>query len=215
MFSAADMPRLVLGALRTIAPVCLLLLVTPSHARVRITEALVDPIGNNVGNQKIELSNTGDTTVDIGGWWICGFFSYRQFPAGVSLAPGATYVIHVGASGTNDAQNYYTGAFPTLSATDDAFSLYNTNSFSSPSAIEDFVQWGAVGQARESTAISGGVWVSGEYVPVPPEGESIQICSDSIGSSGWLHALPNLGGVNNCPVPTGTTSWSHLKIQYR
>mgnify|MGYP002624534922 CR=1 FL=1 len=200
-----------------LAVLAALLISAPASAQIRISEVLANPVGPDAGNQKVELTNTATATINIGGWWICGFFAYRQFPASVPLAPGGKYVIHIGATGTNDSGNYYTGAFPTLSPTDDSFSLYWTNSFGSASAIADFVQWGATGQARENVAILAGVWPAGQYRPRAPEGGSVQLCVPAIGAADWHPGPPTLGSPNACepPVPENSTTWSRLKASYR
>lgn len=190
--------------------------VHPAFAQIRITEVLANPLGEDDGNQKVELTNVSAGNIDIGGWWICGFFAYRQFPTNVVLAPGARYVIHIGATGTNDGSNYYTGAFPTLSPTAAAFSLYWVNQFGSASAIADFVEWGATGQARENVAILAGIWPAGQFVPAAPEGESMQLCGTSAGSADWILGPPTLGSPNACepPVPGEVHTWGELKTQF-
>lgn len=170
-----------------------------AEAQVRITEVLADPAGADAGNQKVEITNLGDTLADIGGWRICVQFVYRTFPSPLSLDPGESYVVHVRSDGAGDDNNFFTGsAFPALAASDDSFGLYlPSGGFGSSSAIADYVGWGAGGQPRESVAVGAGIWGAGDFVPLPTEGQSIQLCDkDAHSSADWLAGEVSIGGSN-------------------
>jgi hypothetical protein len=191
-------------SLAALLALTLLLAAHPARAEVRITEVLADPLGTNDGNQKVEITNLGGASVDIGGWRICSQLKYATFHSPLTLDPDEILVVHVRANGTNDDNNFYTVTsnplFAELIPSDDSFGLYGpTGSFADPAAMRDFVQWGAGGQARENVAVSAGLWSAGDFVAVPGEGQSIELCDAGGGSSAaWRAASPTIGVLNNC-----------------
>lgn len=115
------------------------------NAQVRI--AKLDPATNSV-----TLKNYGSTNVPISGYWFCNFPAYGQVSSMTSVAsldPGEEVNI---ASSVNFA------------VADGEFGLYNTNSFGSSTAMEDYMQWGSAGHQRESVAVAKGIWTAGTFV---------------------------------------------------
>jgi len=115
------------------------------NAQVRI--AKLDPATNSV-----TLKNYGSTNVPISGYWFCNFPAYGQVSSMTSVAsldPGEEVNI---ASSINFA------------VADGEFGLYNTNSFGSSTAMEDYMQWGSAGHQRESVAVAKGIWTAGTFV---------------------------------------------------
>lgn len=116
---------------------------------VRISK--LDPSTNSVA-----LKNFGSSTVNISGYWFCNFPAYGQvssMTSTVMLNPGEEINI---ASSVNFA------------VADGEFGLYNTNSFGSSSALEDYIQWGNAGHQRESVAVAKGIWDAGTFINVAP-----------------------------------------------
>ena len=116
---------------------------------VRISK--LDPSTNSVA-----LKNFGSSTVDISGYWFCNFPAYGQvssMTSTVMLNPGEEINI---ASSVNFA------------VADGEFGLYNTNSFGSDTAMEDYIQWGNAGHQRESVAVAKGIWDAGTFINVAP-----------------------------------------------
>lgn len=116
---------------------------------VRISK--LDPNTNSVA-----LKNFGSSTVNISGYWFCNFPAYGQvssMTSTVMLNPGEEINI---ASSVNFA------------VADGEFGLYNTNSFGSDTAMEDYIQWGNAGHQRESVAVTKGIWDSGTFINVAP-----------------------------------------------
>ncbi len=114
-------------------------------AQVRI--AKLDPATNTV-----TLKNFGNTTVPISGYWFCNFPSYAQvsnMTSTASLAAGEEVVI---TSSIN------------FNVADGEFGLYNTNSFGSSSAMEDYMQWGSAGHQREGVAVNKGIWTANTFI---------------------------------------------------
>ena len=189
-----------------------------AEAQVRITEALVNPLGSDAGQQVVEITNLGSSTVSISGWRLVSPTAVAVLPNGRTLTAGARYLIHLTADGTNDALHYYTGpGFAPVSTAAHSLSLYAASgSIGEPSAMRDFVQWGAASQAGEQTAASASLWISGEFVPITSEGNSMQLCEvTGTGASAWIEASPTLGSPNDCSSQSEDSTWGRLKSFYR
>lgn len=116
---------------------------------VRISK--LDPATNSVS-----LKNFGSTTVPISGYWFCNFPAYAQvssMTSVTSLDPGEEINI---SSSINFA------------VADGEFGLYNTNSFGSTTAMEDYIQWGSANHQRESVAVAKGIWEDDTFINVAP-----------------------------------------------
>jgi hypothetical protein len=208
---------------RRAAAACLSIaaLVAPAvqaDAQVRITEALVNPLGSDAGQQVVEITNFGSGTVSISSWRLVSPNAIAVLPAGRTLAAGTRYQIHLTADGTNDPLHYYTGSgFAPVSAAANSLALYAASgSIGDPSAMRDFVQWGAASQAGEQTAASASLWISGEFVPITSEGNSMQLCEASgTGATAWIEAGPTLGAPNDCSSQSQGSTWGRLKSFYR
>jgi len=195
-----------------------LLIPALSQAQIRITEALVNPLGSDAGHQVVELANLGGTTLSIAGWRLVSPSGVAVLPAGRTLGPGARYLIHLSADGANDALHYYTGSgFGPVSVSAHSLALYaDSGALSDPSALRDFVQWGSPAQANEELAVSAGKWIGGEYVPITSEGNSMQLCGPTAtGATAWIEAAPTLGEANNCSSQSESSTWGRLKSFYR
>ena len=122
-----------------------LFLVVNINAQVRIVEVV--PSTN-----EITYHNYGSSTVDISSLWLCNFPDYANISGStLNLAAGAEVTV---VSTVNP-----------LSAADGEIAIYNTNSFSSSTAMEDYVQWGSGGHQREVVAVNKGIWTAGTFIP--------------------------------------------------
>lgn len=118
------------------------------------------------------LRNDGDTAIDLSGYFACNRPSYVELPAAL-LEPGATIDVSTGGL--------------SMSADDGELGVYNSQSFSSTSAIQAYVQWGSDGHGRTGTAVEAGVWTAGEFVA--NAGSSIVSSGSSpITASDWTSA---------------------------
>lgn len=180
-------------------------------SQVWISEVLYDPAGPDSSYQKIELENRGASAQALGNWSICIQFLYRRFPTGSSIAAGGRYTIHINRIGSNDATNWYTGPYVNLDKASDGISLYHTFSgFGTAANVEDYVGYGAGGQPRENVAVAAGLWTAGAFVPLAPEGQSVQFnpaatpptLPHPVGD--YCNAAPTIGAANVCSVPMGT-----------
>ncbi|MEM8509462.1 MAG: hypothetical protein AAF717_16645 [Bacteroidota bacterium] len=150
-------------------------------------------------NDQIELYNNGNETVDLSTYWMClgpgqyfriGDTAATDIVSGnVTLAPGEFLVISP----------------IVLTAPDDAggLGLYaNNDGFGDPANIRSFVQWGASGNARESVAVSAGIWNAGGYVPNAAPGQSIAYDGEGNSSEDWAATTtPTLGAANEITAP--------------
>lgn len=122
---------------------------TPPSPKVRINE--VDPT-----NQWVELYNGSSVPADIDGWWLCNLTNtadrYDQIgSADISLISGSLVM----------PPNSYVvlGWDGILNTSATELGLYNTNSFGSSAAIEDYVQYNGVpSSTRANVAVGAGVW---------------------------------------------------------
>ena len=101
-----------------------------AHAQVRITEVTMTATNN------VELTNFGAATVSLNPWFFCHRRTYGSRPSG-DIAPGQSRMFTVAS----------------LNLTSSDLGLYNSSSFATTTAMEDFVQWGGsfVSTGREGT----------------------------------------------------------------
>ncbi|MFK7832567.1 MAG: T9SS type A sorting domain-containing protein [Winogradskyella sp.] len=161
-----------------------------AQANVRILR--VDPATNSV-----TLKNFGDTDATISGYWFCVRPAYAQLDGMTSvttLAPDEELNV---ASSLN------------LVASNGEFALYNSSSFSSSTAILDFVQWGTgASSSREATAVAAGLWDAGTFVTTAPP---YQYSGDGTqnGVSNWvtlgIDDFETTSTISLYPNPTTTT----------
>lgn len=164
---------------------------------VLISEVIYDP---GSGDQLIEILNTSASAVDLGSYWLCVQLMYWNFPS-TMLAAGGRITVHWDATGTDTASELFTGtSLPTLAETE-SIGLYSTNNFGSSNAIEDYLQWGAGGEDRESVANSAGIWTAGQFIDVSSlnSGESLSFTgldTDDNGPANWCRTNPTFGSAN-------------------
>ena len=126
---------------------CLLFVSTLSFAQIRIKQ--VDPTSNT-----ITFQNFGASTVDISHWWVCARFVYTCLD--VLTVESGSFVLTAGSELVVSGFN--------LNNVSSDLALYTTSSFSSATAMEDFVQWGAGGIGRESVAVAKGIWDANTFI---------------------------------------------------
>lgn len=140
----------------TLLLLLLLCFVDETRAQVRI--ASVDPTTDIVS-----FKNYGNSTVDITQWWVCARFVYTCIDVmtiengNPILLPGETVTV----SGFS------------LNNTSSDLGLFDSPAFSSTTAIQDFMQYGAGGIGRENVAVAKGIWDAGTFINgtvAPPYG---------------------------------------------
>ncbi len=151
------------------------LLTAIAPAQVRITEV-------NVQQQRVELTNFGQTTVSLTTWQWCRRFVYSA--VGGSIAPGETRQFSV-----------------SMDQTSSDIGLYRSSLFGSSTDMEDFVQYGAAGIGRESVAVAKGIWPAGQFLTTPAAGLSLHAKGQPPASGSrlpnWFTGQPHQG----FPVP--------------
>ncbi len=87
--------------------------VTSAAGQLSLVEVHADAAGNdneNLDDEYLTFENTGDSTLDLGGWVLADAAGHRYtFPSGVTLAPGERVRISTG-SGTDGDGELYWGA---------------------------------------------------------------------------------------------------------
>ena len=142
------------------------------QSQVRLKK--VDP-----SNGAVTLHNYGGSTVNVGSYWICNFPDYDELSS-LSVTQGSL--------------NLAAGAEVTVTSTiglqvgDSELGLYNSSSFGSSTAMQDYVQWGSAGHQREVVAVNKGIWSAGTFVSATPPLEYTGNGSQN-GSQFWGSAL--------------------------
>ena len=152
---------------------------TVSPTPVVIQEVLVDPTGANAGNQFVELFNSSNYTVDVGGWMLTDGNSSHTFGYGFNIAPGDCVVIHLGASGTDSSTDQFSPSFAELQSTGSMALLR------SGVDLVDFVEWGAGQQNYEGSADQIGEWTAGDFLQTAAEGLSYNYDGTANNSTAW------------------------------
>lgn len=129
---------------------------TQNGAEQWITFRNVRIIRINPTTDVVRLKNFGTENVTISGYWFCNFPAYGQVSSmtGTSvLSPGEEIDI-------NSSIDF--------NVADGEFGLYNTNVFTSTTAMEDYVQWGSANHTRESVAVAKGIWEDDAFLNNAP-----------------------------------------------
>lgn len=197
-----------------------------SSASVVINEVLFNPSGgSDTGLEKIELYNPDAAAQDMSSWELYpDGIGYFVFPNGFSLATKSLVVIHLHASGTNDAANlYHSSATSNMGNSSGSVALFKPGGRNEDTII-DFVRYHKAGASErktwESYAAEAGLWTVGTFVDVAnlSEGNSIGLVSDGVrqNAASWkIYTSPSIGGANaaasgesSAPAATSTPATS-------
>ncbi|NUP89047.1 MAG: hypothetical protein HUU25_04400 [Candidatus Sumerlaeia bacterium] len=174
---------------------------TPGERALVLSEVRIDQ------PQVIEILNPTATAIDAGGMYLytgdAGFQIPSGQPANTAIPPGGTLRVLLNSSSPNVPGRISEPASSGLGTfgSADFVSLHwindNSNTFNVYWTLTDYVQWGAAGQARESTAASAGQWTAGQFVPAPVAGRDIEFDGIGGGLADWLTDAPaTLGALN-------------------
>lgn len=146
-------------------------------------------------NNQVELKNLSAQTVNITGWWLCNFPAYQPIAAlnvicgDLVLEPGEIVVL----SGWD------------IDPSDGELGLYLNSGFNSPSAIEDYLEWGSSGHQRATVAQEAGIWLVGNFVHAFNSGESLSFDGDGNTPEDWFTGIETFCAENDtCVVDGGT-----------
>jgi len=152
---------------------------TSAQGCIRIT-------GVNPSSDLITITNFTGTTADISSYRMCSLFNYATISSGTTIISGDPAAIPDGESivlqwSIND------------NAADVGLYL-PTGSFSSSSAMIDFMQYGNSGLGRESVAGDAGLWTAGTFVNINSSVGWMGSCSDH-SATNWIST--NLGELSD------------------
>ncbi len=119
----------------------------------------------NTEDQKVILTNLGDVSQDIGGYWFClGPGAYIPISQSIT-ASGLSTEDRILEPGASIMLNY-----DRLNPVSGGLALFANANFESedPSIVLDFVQWGSGGHIRTEQAVTAGRWNNAnEFLTVP------------------------------------------------
>ena len=167
----------------------LLTMLAALPAQVIISEVFADG--------SFELRNTGNTTVDISGYFVCNAPDYRRLDT-MKLECGDLNL----EAGT-EAVFVSSGLFE---INDSELGLYSTNvgGFGNVDNIIAYVEWGSTGHTRSGIATNKGIW-DGNAAPAFRDGESLNIDGDGFEAADWtVNLSPQI--CPTLPPPTATSS---------
>ncbi|MFK8103858.1 MAG: T9SS type A sorting domain-containing protein [Saprospiraceae bacterium] len=146
-------------------------------------------------NGEIELKNTGNAMVDVSNYWFCDWPSYAQVGnqtvicGSTNMAPNSLLVV----SGFS------------LDYIDSELGLYSSSAFSSPAALQDYVEWGSSGHQRSTVAVAGGIWSTGDFVPSFSGSASIEFDGMGDAAGDWVAQTANSSCAENAAATGGCT----------
>jgi plastocyanin len=181
----------------------------------RITEVQFNVPG---GQDLIEITNLGGAQGNLGRYRLAVGatpleFGFNNYP----VPAGGRVVVHLNQSGANNFPNIFV---PGANLPDAAGSLglyvpstlSQQNALTNASLMIDFVQWGAPGQANETTANIAGFWTAGTSINGVAAGHSIEYCANATldhGIARWAEVnTPNFGTNGNCATPVLGETWA-------
>ncbi len=167
---------------------CLIDSIQAQNNTITLNEISVD--------DKVEIKNNGTMTINISTFYLCDFPAYAQLSSltvesgSLTLTPGSLVVV----SGW------------TIAGNDGELGLYTTPSYTSSSAMMDYVEWGSTGHTRSSVAQAAGIWTAGDFVPAFMAGQSISYAGSGNTSASWTSGAQTLGSENGggCIADGGT-----------
>ena len=159
----------------------------------------------DLANNKIEIVNTGSTSINMSGYFFCNRFTGSPFYPAITTAlidvpnsDGTTLLLAAGALLTFQMTS---GFIPDASG---EVGLYlNNSNFGSAANMVDYVAWGA-NATRDSVASSKGIWGNGTFVTVSgiASGQTIQLGQGKAGNSVSDYSLAaSTIGFNQVPEP--------------
>jgi hypothetical protein len=157
-----------------------------ADARVRVAEILYDPEGVDNGAEWVELLNTGDSPVQLGGWLLDASGPNLILPP-IELPPGEVLVVHTNAITPQPANGLEIWIVngSNMGNTSGFVGLWRSET-QGLDHIEDWVQYGSTGNSWEGQAIQAGIWPEGGFLPDVEQGHSLRLVDPDAGPAGWV-----------------------------
>jgi len=147
----------------------------------------------DIANHMVELKNLGASPADVSNYRLCNFPNYPSITellvvsGSTFILPGELVLLQVPALN--------------LSGVDDELGLYlPTGAFTSTSSILDYIEWGSSPHTRSGTAVGAGTWTTGNFIPIPLPGQTINYDGSGNTSQDYYYDDPSLGSQNNTPT---------------
>ena len=161
----------------------------------------------DLANNRVELVNTGTSSVDLTNYWWCnrenGSPFYQQINTTNSVVDAGLSTGSLTTFGAGDilVLDISASFLPDING---ELGLYNTNTFGASAAIEDYVLWGNTG-VRDAVAEGASIWTDNEFIDVSGlgAGDSIQLRNGELGNSASEYFL-GASSFGVVPEPSST-----------
>jgi len=168
----------------------------------------------NLSTSKVEIVNTGSTTVDISNYRWCNLATGSpgaypgSFTSFGSVDPtGSSAGLSLSSFAPGDVVTFTLTSGFLPSASGEIGIYLSSGSFSDSAAIVDYIAWGANG-TRDSVAESAGLWTDDTFIDVTGLGSnSISLDLGDAGGSvaDYSFAAASFGTAQSIPEPTGVS----------
>jgi len=181
----------------------------PGAPSVVVNEVLLDPAGDNVGRQVIELANIGTVEVDVSGRALChetadagaGGLTCYELPAGARIPPGEFVLIHAGAAGDDSALEFFAPDLGPFDRGLGEIGLFMTADPTNANNMVDYLRWGSpdggeIGQLAASVEL----WSVDGAIDVTRLRDGASIAYQGTGDSPGDYRIdftPSLGASND------------------
>ncbi len=186
----------------------------------RITEVF-DDISGPI-QDFIEITNLGNAAGNLGRYRLSvrAGASFELPLLDIAVPSGGRVVVHLGEAGTNTQTDIYITSLGDTLTRDGSAALYVPRTglvLTDLTRIIDFVQWGAAGQANETTANDAGFWATGTFIPAVALGRSYEFCGTPAdhGEGFWEGIVTPNPHASNCVDEIAHTTWGRVKVIYR
>lgn len=179
----------------------------PQEPPVVINEVLLDPPGEDPGQQVVELTNRDpDAAVDIAGYTLCvqsldspGTTLCYTVPEGYVLQAASFLLVRLDRDGVDREGEVFTGEFRQLRRDRDELALYCTPVSTDRNNLVDYMRWGQGSLLLEEVAVDVGIWPAGNSVRVSQlrDGSSIAYLGEGDAASSYRIDLSPSPGEDN------------------
>lgn len=152
-----------------------ILLIGSTYSQPGGGDGCIRIIGVDPNFNFITIVNLTTAPVDISGHRLCSLFNYATLS---NLTASFGDVSNV------PANDIVIVSWPIDDSAADLALYLPTGSFSDPSAMVDFMQYGSAGNGREDEAVEAGLWTAGDFIPQAAIYVWVGACTDH-SSANW------------------------------